>query len=317
MELRHLRYFAAAAEEEHFSRAADRLCVTRPAVSQIVSALEEELGIKLFERKPRGLKLTAAGTVYFERIQRVFGELAQAADVAKMVGAGKVSILNVGYGSTTLHHAVFRIAVQQLRKGNPETRLALFEGSSVEQLQELRSGGLHLRFTHGLMPESSTPREMRRSLIGRIREDPEFGRLLIQFGRVAVALHSDHPLAKHESLALADLADEGFVVAAPHSSVSPSYGRLAALCHEAGFEARVIQQVRNTATQLDLVSVGLGVGLVVTLPGVDYGGAIVIRPLRDLGLATRFDLVWSRSSFSLPGVSSFVEIVRRLAVEQR
>ena len=154
MELRHLRYFVAAAEEEHFSRAAERLCVSRSAVSQIISDLEEELGTQLFERKTRGVKLTTAGAVYLQRLQRIFGDLAQATEVTKRVGSGKVGTLNLGYGSATLHHPVFRAAIKQLHNDCPQIALSLFEGSSIEQLQALRAGTVHLRFTHTFIPES-------------------------------------------------------------------------------------------------------------------------------------------------------------------
>src|SRR5207253_10624288 len=104
MELRHLRYFIAAAEEQHFGRASDRLHVTRPAVSQIIADLEEELGTVLFERLAHRVRLTAAGRALLPQLQTIMNDLSEAFAMTKRVGEGKRGMLNIGYGSLTLLH---------------------------------------------------------------------------------------------------------------------------------------------------------------------------------------------------------------------
>jgi DNA-binding transcriptional LysR family regulator len=119
MELRHVRYFVAAAEEEHFGRASSRLHVSRPAVSQMVADLEEELGTPLFERMAQRVKLTAAGRALLPQFQMVMSDLSQAVAIAKRVGQGKTGALNIGYGSLTLLHPLFRAAMKAVSRTVP------------------------------------------------------------------------------------------------------------------------------------------------------------------------------------------------------
>src|SRR6059058_4154872 len=120
MELRHLRYFMAAAEEEHFGRASDRLHVTRPAVSQIIADLQSELGTPLFERLAHRVRLTAAGRALLPQLQAVMNDLNEALATAKRVGEGKSGTLNIGYGSLTLLHTLFRDAIKTFHETYPE-----------------------------------------------------------------------------------------------------------------------------------------------------------------------------------------------------
>ena len=140
MELRHLRYFIAAAEEEHFGRASDRLCVTRPAISQIIADLEAELGTPLFERLAHRVKLTAAGRTLLPQLQALMRDLDEALVLARRVGQGKTGALNIGYGSLTLMHSLFRAAIKQFHESYPDVALSLFELSTSEQPRALAEG---------------------------------------------------------------------------------------------------------------------------------------------------------------------------------
>ena len=131
MELRHLRYFMAAAEEEHFGRASDRLHVTRPAVSQIIADLESELGTPLFERLAHRVRLTAAGRALLPKLQAVMVDLNEALTTAKRVGEGKSGNLNIGYGSLTLLHSLLGSMITiSMAPSLPSRRLISAEGSS-------------------------------------------------------------------------------------------------------------------------------------------------------------------------------------------
>jgi DNA-binding transcriptional LysR family regulator len=315
MELRHLRYFVAAAEEEHFARAADRLCITRPAVSQIISDLEGELGTKLFERKAHRVKLTAAGVTLLTRLRRVLGDLTQALELTKRVGAGKAGVLNVGYGSLTLLHPIFRAAIKQVHTEYPEVTLSLFEMPTREQLAGLRAGTLHAGFTHSAAPENVVAGRGSHGVKTLFDENGEFAQLQIESGKLAVALPLGHPLAASRSLKLSDLANEDFVDV-PLSSVSPRYGRLAAACIAAGFEPRVVQEVTNVVTQLNLVSVGMGIGIVVVLPGVSYPTNLQVVPLSGLSYSTKFQLLWSKQQRMEPVLEQFINVVQRLATRK-
>lgn len=317
MELRHLRYFVAAAEEEHFARAADRLCISRPAVSQIIADLEQELGTPLFERKAHRVKLTAAGATLLTRARRVLNDLTQAVELTKRVGAGKSGVLNIGYGSLSLLHPIFRAAIKQVHTEYPDITLSLFEIPSPEQLAALRAGRLHAGFTHSAAPEAARAattggKRLPRKLRSERDANAEFAQLPIESGKLAVALPLGHPLTRRQQLRLSDLANEDFIDV-PLSSVSPRYGRLAAACASAGFEPRVVQEVTNVVTQLNLVSVGMGVGIVMALPGLTYPGNIHVTPLRGIPYSTLFQVLWRKQQHMEPVLEQFINIVRKLA----
>lgn len=310
MELRHLRYFVAAAEEENFARAADRLCITRPAVSQIISDLEEELGTKLFERNAHRVSLTAAGATLLSRLQRILADLGHAVEITKRVGSGKAGLLNIGYGSLTLLHPIFKAAVQKIHSEHSDVTLSLLEMPGSQQLAALRAGILHAGFIHS--PASGLgPRQKSRGLNSPFDDSTEFWHFPIQTGKIAAALPIGHPLSKLVSIKLSDLANEGFIVI-PVSSTSPSYGHLASLCMEAGFVARVEQEVTNIATQLHLISIGMGIGLVPMLPRLDYPSNVRIVPLRGINYATKFQLLWMKDRRIEPVLEQFIDAVRQL-----
>jgi DNA-binding transcriptional LysR family regulator len=148
MELRHIRYFIAAAEEEHFGRASDRLHVTRPAVSQIIADLEGEIATQLFERLAHRVKLTAAGRSLLPRLQAVMVQLNEAVAQAKRVGEGKSGSLNIGYGSLTLLHPLFRDVIKTYHETYPDVSLSLLEMSTTEQPKALAERKIHAGFMH-------------------------------------------------------------------------------------------------------------------------------------------------------------------------
>lgn len=308
MELRHLRYFVAAAEELHFSRAADRLCVTRPAVSRMISDLEQELGAQLFERSNQGIKLTAAGAIMLARVQSNLADLNTTFDVTKKVALGKSGILNVGYGASSLYHPVFRAAIKQVHDEFPEIVLSFVEGRRIEQLSALRDGTIDVGFMQNPTP-SGAARGRGRKGANPTNELPEFARLPIQSSTLAVALPRTHPLAGRGSLKLFDLTGEEFITVSL-SSISPSYGRLVTLCMDAGFEPKGMLEVKNAAAQLGLVSIGLGIGILVTLPSSRYPDDIAVVPLEGVDFSTRFELLCLKSRKADPVIRHFTDIAR-------
>jgi DNA-binding transcriptional LysR family regulator len=310
MELRHLRYFIAAAEEEHFGRAANRLHVTRPAVSQIVADLEDELGTVLFERLAQRVRLTAAGRALLPQLQAIMNDLNQAFALTKRVGEGKTGALNIGYGSLTLLHPLFREAVKRMHEACPDVTLSLFEIASSEQVNALAEGKIHAGFMHA-GPHSGASRRKRTA--GEVPDQDEtvLEHFRIQSGGLGVVVPNDHVLAKRSSVSLTELHDERFVVV-PHSSVSPGYGSLFSLCQKAGFEPRIVQEVGSIASQLNLVSVGVGIGLTITGKDFTYPPNLAVIPLKDVNYKTTFALGWVKGRKE-PVLERFIEIVKELA----
>jgi DNA-binding transcriptional LysR family regulator len=300
MELRHVRYFIAAAEEEHFGRASERLHVTRPAVSQMVADLEEELGTALFERLAQRVKLTAAGRALLPQFQVILKDLQQAIVLARRVDEGKTGVLNIGYGSLSLLHPLFRAAVKRFHEAFPEVTVSLLEIATSAQPRAIAEGRIHAGFMH-FGPGGGA----------QAQDGVALQRLRIQSGGLGVVVATDHRLARRKSVTLADLRDEQFVVV-PKSSVSPGYGPLHALCRKAGFQPRIVQEVGSIASQLNLVAVGMGIGLTVIGKDFQYPASLAVVPLKGVNYTTQFALGWLADS-SEPVLGRFVEVVKALA----
>lgn len=244
MELRHLRYFVAVAEELHFTRAAERLCIGQPPLSQQIQALEAELGVELFQRNRRRVTLTDAGQRFFVRAQRILGEAAAAVDEARQAGRGELGELRIGFFATFPFTDVLPTLLQQYRQRYPQVRLALEEMFTTQQFEALAAGRLDISFARPVemqAPEGVALREIHR--------DP-----------LLAVLNVRHPLAGADSVSLAQLRDDGFIFHPPGTGTRlPQLVRQ--LCHAAGFEPKVAQEAREATTQVSLVAAGLGVAI--------------------------------------------------------
>jgi DNA-binding transcriptional LysR family regulator len=309
MELRHIRYFIAAAEEEHFGRASDRLHVTRPAVSQIIADLEDQIGTPLFERLAHRVKLTAAGKSLLPRLQAVMAQLDDALFQTKRVGAGKVGSLNIGYGSLTLMHPMFRVSVKKFRETFPEVALSLIEVPTTYQPKALAERRIDAGFMH--LGPGTTLRRPRRGEPVQTQDQTVLDWYKIQTNALGVALPADHPMAKRMTVAVSDLAGEGFVVV-PNSSSSPGFGALYVLCKKAGYEPRVIQEVSSISSQLNLVSVGMGIGLTVIGPNFTYPSGVSVVPLSDVNYTTSYVFAWVKGQKD-PSLDRMIEVIKSLS----
>lgn len=309
MELRHLRYFIAAAEEEHFGRAAERMYVTRPAISQIIADLENELGTPLFERQAHRVKLTAAGRVFLTQLQGLMSDLSQAITLTRDVGAGRTGMLNIGYGSLTLLHPIFRAAVKAFNEQLPDVKLSLLEIPSSQQAKALAEGRIHAGFMHfSNLPEQTKKKKLKEDAPGQ--ETTTLDNLKIQTEGLGLVVSKDHPYAHRKSVALADLVSEKWVVI-PHSTVSPGYGPLYTICQQAGFEPRIVQEVNSITTLLNLVSVGVGIGLVVTGKGFAFPSNLSVLHIEDVSFPSTFALCWVHGRME-PTLARFIDVVRAL-----
>src|ERR1700731_1348683 len=194
MELRHLRYFVAIGEEQHYGRAARSLRVAQPALSRQIQDLEEELGFKLFERLQRGVKLSAAGKLFLEDARRILREVTEAAVRAGRVGSGRSGTLRIGFTENAAWRGVVPESFRRFRELQPEAELQLQPSASLEQLEAVRSGRLDAGFVN-LMPKA----------------DPELDQLLVAIQHVELAAPKRHPLTKLKKLRLRDLTDAPFV----------------------------------------------------------------------------------------------------------
>jgi DNA-binding transcriptional LysR family regulator len=164
MELRHLRYFIMVGEEQHYGRASRRLRVAQPALSRQIQDLEEELGFKLFDRLPRGVKLSAAGTLFLEEARRILEAVSEATARAARVAHGQSGTLRVGFPENASWHGVVPDSFRRFREQQPDAELQLQPMPSLEQLNAIRSGRLDAGFLN-FMPK--TDPELEQLLVGR------------------------------------------------------------------------------------------------------------------------------------------------------
>ena len=295
MELRHLRYFVAVAEELHVGRAAERLHIAQPPLSRQIRDLERELGTPLFERVPRGVELTAAGHAFLPEARLVLAHAERARRTAQRAAQGEVGRLRVGFVEAASDSAVLPDVLGFFRMHLPHIGLSLFEMDPLQQAEALRDARIDLGLLH------SPPADAERWL----RVEPVYADPLV------AAVPQDHPLTARRRLALADLAGESFVLF-PRTAAAVLFDDVIAGCRAAGFSPRVVQEAAGWHTLAGLVAAGVGVAVVpqslarLARPGVAY------RPVRDLRVAMTMAAVWKQGERS-PVRDRFVTALRAVA----
>ena len=299
MELRHLRYFVAVAEELHFTRAAERLHIGQPPLSQQIQLLEEEVGAKLLERSRRWVRLTQAGKLFLDDARRILALSAQAAETARLAGRGEIGKLRIGFTSSTPLTEVFNRTVNAYRKEFPKVTLSFSELSTMSQIEALRGRSIDLGFIRP--PEAELPEEI---VAKPLRRDP-----------LVLVTPASHPLSRRSSVSIADLTDSMFVTFLPEAGTGVR-SQVLRLCREAGFEPKIALQAREGSTIIGLVAAGCGISILPeSFTGIHVKGARY-RPLADRHAMTELMLARRRDEQSTLA-NSFFEIAKRLANEER
>jgi len=237
-----LRYFRAVAEELHFGRAAARLHIAQPPLSQQIRALEAELGVELLRRSTRRVELTPAGSAFLERARQILASVDDAGDEARRVGAGLAGSLTLGcVGSAT--YSLLPLLARSLREELP--------GVEVEFRGEMLGPDLVAALLGG---------EIDLALLRPPVLDPGVAVEVVRRDRLIVVLPDGHPLARRRRLRMADLSGEDLVVHAGHGR-SVMHDLVLGLAREAGFTPRVRHEVAETSTLVTFVAAGLGVAV--------------------------------------------------------
>ncbi len=292
MELRHLKYFVAVAEELHFGRAAKRLHIAQPPLSQQIMNLEEELELKLFDRTKRRIQLTEAGMYFLKEARQVLLHVEQAAEAARRIDRGHAGRLTIGFVGSVVH-AWLPAALRSFRESFPDVELVLQELNTAEQIQLLHAGRIDVGFLY------------------LAAKDPLLASHLLTQAPLLVALPEKHALAGRKTLSIRDLAREPFI-ANTRSSEPVVRDAFISLCHSAGFSPRIAQEAGNVHTVLGLVASGLGPCLLpdfiknIKRPGVRY------IPLSGSPPAVKLAVVW-RSDTTSPLVKSFLSVIESSA----
>lgn len=291
MELRHLRYFVAVADELHFGRAAARLHVAQPALSQQVRRLERELGVELLARTKRRVALTPAGRLFLVEARRTLGRAEEAVAVARRAAAGEEGRLRIGYVDSALW-GTLPGALRVFRERYPAVALNLSERLPLEQGKRLAAGELDVG-------------------IGPPPPGGELAHELFEEEAYVVALPTGHARAGADEVELADLAGEPWVMT-PARVQSRTRQVLLGACAAAGFTPRVRQVARQMDAIVALVGAGLGVALVPASARRVAREGVVFRPVR--GVEARFTLaVTWRSADPPPTVAPFLAALRDAA----
>ena len=274
MELRHLRYFVAVAEELSFTAAASRLRVSQPPLSQQIRQLEQELNTLLFTRTSRRVELTAAGTAFLDHARAILAQAEQAAEQARAIGRGRIGTLDIGLTGSVLLGPLGSL-VAAFSAQFPQVIVRLHEMSPLEQ-----HAALHARRTDI-------------SFLRRPPDDPGLITELAWPEKIGVALPQRHPLAARKQIPLSALRDEGHAFLRLKDSRFAQY--LRDCCVEAGFVPRISQQVVESYSLVSLVAAGLGVALVpecvrnLSRPGVVYRPLKAPAPVADVKMLYRPD----------------------------
>jgi DNA-binding transcriptional LysR family regulator len=290
MEIRHLRYFLAVAEELHFGRAAARIHIAQPPLSQQIKQLENEIGVPLFTRTKRSVQLTDAGKGFQRDAYAMLEALEKAVLKARAAGRGEMGRLSIGFIGSSLY-GILPLVIEQFRKAFPDVELDLHEIRSSEQNQALRDRHINVSIARFPAPEADLVFEP------------------IYQEHVAAALPRSHPFCKKKTIGLKDLSRQPFILFPQQPSAHASH-TLRAFAG-AGVEPQIVQTVGSMHTALGLVAAGIGVTLVPSSmekthrEGVEFRAIAPKVPALELMMGYRAD----DTSTVLP---HFIDIVRNI-----
>ncbi len=289
MELRHLRYFVAVAEELHFGRAAEVLGIAQPPLSQQIKALEQEIGVELLLRTKRSVRLSAAGEIFLAESRKILSQADHAVNAAQRAARGEIGKLVIGFVSSAVYGRVPSI-FSTMRARFPDVSLVLQDLSSEEQVEAMKAHRLDVGLIRPPVP-AAEPLEVR-----VIWREP-----------VVVALPQNHRLAGRKSIALSELAGESFLQV-PRRYGPGFYDLLMRTCAMAGFSPKIVQEARSAPTIVNLVAGGMGISIIPSSLQALQRKGVVYRPIEPPAPTTDLAVMW-RPDDPSPALHAFLEIL--------
>ncbi len=296
MELRQLKCLVVLADELHFSKAAERLGISQPALSQQIQTLERELNVRLFQRTKRSVHLTVAGRLTLEQAVRTLQDAERTELVARQAGRGEQGYIEIGYVGSAAFSGILAKTISDFRRTNPRVELRLQELGIRQQLDDLSSGRLDVGFIR---------RPVRHWPVGvtsiTILREP-----------IIVALPANHPLARQRNVPVGALAEEDLIAMQITEGVG-FHAQVSELCRKHRFVPKIAHRAQQFAAIASLVGGGLGVALVpeslrnLRVPNIVY------RPCSDATKETSDLALIFRKSEQAPAVNSFIDKVKRKA----
>lgn len=303
MELRHLRYFLVVAEEGHFTRAAERLGMQQPPLSQQIRALEDELGFALFRRHPKGAALTVGGEAFLAEARAILKQVDTAVERAGRVSRGVEGSLSVGFTSSAAAHHLIPALMRAFRARWPDVALSFRERNAAELTEAVAQGKLDIAF---LRRPVSRPDGVR---FDTLLEEEML--LVLPAGHPALSALPAHAAGTLPALPLGALRDESFILVR-RSGAPGMYGNLVEACVQAGFVPQVAMEVERMLTNISLVAAGAGVSAVPASMRGFHADSVVYCAIQDApaSLAAPLTMAWSERSPG-PAVGHLLELARQ------
>lgn len=296
MELRHLRYFVAVAEEQNVTRAALRLHLSQPPLSRQIRNLEDELGIALFDHDANAVRLTEAGRVFLAEARMILQRVEGAGQMAKDVAVGKRGEIQIGYAPSLTVELLPR-ALRYFRKSNPGVRVQLHDLSTQEMLRGLRDGKLHAALLVQVPP---------RTLVGLVFEE-------LQRLAVCVALHPAHPLARARRVGLEQVAQE-HLVAFTRADYPEHQAWIAGLFAPLNRSPQIVEEHDSITSLIAAVESGRGVAVIAQLPHGLASSRLKVRPLQPAPPPLGVGIAYHRK-FRSTATNNFIDAARRAKVD--
>jgi DNA-binding transcriptional LysR family regulator len=292
MELRHLRYFLAVAEELNFTRAAERLGISQPPLTQQVKALEAELGVTLLDRSAYRIELTDAGRIFAAEAARILGDARSAMQAARRAATGVTGRVRVGFTESASFNSLVTSTLRRYRSDFPAVEVSLEEHPSTDLIAELREGRIDAAFVRPPVP---TRRGLTLDLLER---EP-----------LLVAVPSGHALAGRREIDLASLAAETFILY-PRAVRPGLADTVVAACETAGFTPKVGQYAPQLSSTINLVAASLGISIVPDSMRCLQAHAVTYVPLRGEPLHALLGIAY-RTDEGSAVVHNFIDAARR------
>jgi len=285
-----MRYVTAVAEELHFGRAAERLMIAQPPLSQQIKKLEREIGVELFRRTKRRVELTDAGRVFVEEARRTLAQAELTVRAAQRAARGEIGRLMIGYAGSAAHYVLPRV-LSRFRRHYPAVEIQLREMTTAEQIQALLGRRIDIGFVRPPVPE------------------PGLDVTVLVEEQFLTVLPRNHRLARLRRVPLGRLSDERFILFPRH--LGPRlYDPIVAACQRAGFSPGVVQEAMHMPTIVSLVAAGVGIALLPESVRQLRWRGVVYRSLIGSSARTAIALA-SRSAEQSATAESFITVAER------
>src|SRR6516162_2234981 len=281
MELRHLRYFVAVAEELSFTRAAARLHIAQPPLSQQIRQLENELGVALFHRTKHEVRVTEAGHAVLQEARCALAQARRVEIIARRAAQGLVGRLHIGF-SSSLPHTKLPNILRVCRARFPEIVLTLHEHTTEKQIELLAAGEIDVGFLR--LPVDNAPASL---AVRPILYEP-----------LVLAMPRGHSLGRRHTVAVRSLREEPFILL-PRDAAPGLHDQIIGMCIRAGFRPNIVQEASQVQTIVSLVSAGLGIAIVPASVRSLHGARVLYRRLSGAASMTATAVAYEKANRSV------------------